>query len=63
MFIRITREAILLQNYLPDMARWELCAFNTGLLVTEALPNHLTLDDLHEFFAPFDSFSASHDYW
>ena len=25
------------------------CVFNTGLLVTEALPNQLTLDDLHQF--------------
>lgn len=25
------------------------CVFNTGLLVTEALPSQLTLDDLHQF--------------
>lgn len=25
------------------------CVLNTGLLVTEALPHHLTLDDLHQF--------------
>lgn len=23
---------------------------NSGLLVTDELPNHLTLDDLHEFY-------------
>ncbi|BDM75130.1 multifunctional 2',3'-cyclic-nucleotide 2'-phosphodiesterase/5'-nucleotidase/3'-nucleotidase [Lactococcus garvieae] len=27
----------------------DACVFNTGLLVTEALPSQLTLDDLHQF--------------
>lgn len=38
-----------LANLFSQYGKVEICVMNTGLLVTEQLPERLTLDDLHEF--------------
>lgn len=38
-----------LAKIFADYGNTKLCLMNSGLLVTDELPNHLTLDDLHEF--------------
>lgn len=38
-----------LAKIFADYGNTKLCLMNSGLLVTDGLPNHLTLDDLHEF--------------
>ena len=38
-----------LAKIFAEYGNTKLCLMNSGLLVTDELPNHLTLDDLHEF--------------